>query len=333
MTDFQPQKSILTDYEAALYDRGIRLWGVDAQNRLRQSKVLFIGVNGLMSEVIKNVVLAGVDSVTIIDNKIVSWSDLGSNLFLSESSIGKKKSDESLSGIIDLNPLVNVKADNREIESIDTEFIKQFTVVCISDINLTQNVEKINEICRSCNIPFLSTYTFGYQGYYFSDLQNFNFVMKKESDLKKKENEEEKEEFIECNEVFSSFKQSITSSWSSTNNRTPAIYFGLSILYRFQLKHGRSPLFQSDADQLELESIIKETLSNNNNNLPHNDKYIESCRLLNKHLNHEMSPVCAIVGGIVGQEIIKIISKNNQVVNNFFFYDGIKGYGLTEKFN
>lgn len=45
----------ITDDEAKLYDRQIRLWGVSSQKRLRQANVICIGLSGLASEIIKNI--------------------------------------------------------------------------------------------------------------------------------------------------------------------------------------------------------------------------------------------------------------------------------------
>lgn len=57
--------------------------------RLRAANVLLIGFRGLNAEICKNLVLAGVKSVTIMDDEVVSPVDLGAHLFLSEESIGK----------------------------------------------------------------------------------------------------------------------------------------------------------------------------------------------------------------------------------------------------
>jgi len=45
----------------------------------------------------------------------------------------------------------------------------------------------------------------------------------------------------------------------------------------------------------------------------------------------ELSPVCAIVGGIVAQEIIKAVSHKDQPLNNYFFYSGLEYSGLVAK--
>ena len=43
--------SELTEKEAAIYDRQIRLWGVEAQKRMQNSRVLFCGFRATNAEV------------------------------------------------------------------------------------------------------------------------------------------------------------------------------------------------------------------------------------------------------------------------------------------
>ncbi|KAN0050047.1 hypothetical protein ACTA71_003147 [Dictyostelium dimigraforme] len=313
----------LTEYEAKIYDRSIRLWGVDAQAKLRQSKVLFIGINGLMSEIIKNVVLAGVDSITLVDDHIITSADLSAHLFITEDSVGKVISTESVFAISELNPLVTIDVYDKEIETMDDQFIKNYSIVVISDKNLN-NVSKINSLCRRNNVSFMFSHSFGLKGLFFSDLNEFKYYTKVE--------ESSITTTVTNTSIFKSFKESMGYDWSKTNNRTPLPFFALSTLYQFEEKHNRVPDNISDSDLSELKSIINSSIEKFNlKNVDPNKYFDETKDLLNK-INVEISPVCAIVGGIVGAEIIKIITQNMQVLNNFFFYDGIKGTGLVEQF-
>jgi len=61
----------ITEAEAALYDRQIRLWGLDAQKRLRGASVLLIGLGGVGAEIAKNIILSGVKAITLLDNATV----------------------------------------------------------------------------------------------------------------------------------------------------------------------------------------------------------------------------------------------------------------------
>ncbi|EJW78765.1 hypothetical protein WUBG_10325, partial [Wuchereria bancrofti] len=59
----------ISEDEKAVYDRQIRLWGLETQNRLRSSTVLVAGLSGCGSEVSKNLMLTGLKSLTLLDNK------------------------------------------------------------------------------------------------------------------------------------------------------------------------------------------------------------------------------------------------------------------------
>lgn len=69
---------------------------MEAQTRLRNSKVLVINVGSLANEIIKNIVLAGIGSLTILDSNTVTESDLGAQFFLEESDVGKNVSTSYL---------------------------------------------------------------------------------------------------------------------------------------------------------------------------------------------------------------------------------------------
>ena len=44
-------KTTVSNEEAELYDRQIRLWGLEAQSRVRDAKVLIVGLRGVHTEV------------------------------------------------------------------------------------------------------------------------------------------------------------------------------------------------------------------------------------------------------------------------------------------
>lgn len=80
----------ITEDEAALYDRQIRLWGVDAQKKILSSKVLLINMQGLGAEVAKNLVLSGINSLTLLDSNDVQEDDLNYNFLIrSKTSLSK----------------------------------------------------------------------------------------------------------------------------------------------------------------------------------------------------------------------------------------------------
>jgi ubiquitin-like 1-activating enzyme E1 A len=79
----------LTADEIALYDRQIRLWGVKAQEKIRTANILLVSIKALANEIAKNLVLAGIGSITLADHENVSEDDLGAQFFISDADVGK----------------------------------------------------------------------------------------------------------------------------------------------------------------------------------------------------------------------------------------------------
>jgi ubiquitin-like 1-activating enzyme E1 A len=73
----------------ALYDRQIRLWGAQAQERIRNAHILLVSLRALGTEISKNLTLAGISSLTIVDDEPVTEEDLGSCYFLRDEDIGQ----------------------------------------------------------------------------------------------------------------------------------------------------------------------------------------------------------------------------------------------------
>lgn len=74
--------------EVSLYDRQIRLWGLKAQERMRNSRILAINITGLQAEVLKNIVLAGIGHLTLMDEGVVGENEL-TNFLLEDNALGQ----------------------------------------------------------------------------------------------------------------------------------------------------------------------------------------------------------------------------------------------------
>ena len=57
--------------------------------RLRASKVLLVGLNGLGAEICKNIVLCGVKSLTLLDDQVVTTRDFTAQFLIPRTDIGK----------------------------------------------------------------------------------------------------------------------------------------------------------------------------------------------------------------------------------------------------
>ena len=134
-----------------LYSRQIRTFGIDTVSKLKNLRILIIGLRGLGIEIAKNIILSGVKEVTISDKNKTLIIDLGNNFFLLEENIGKPREISCLNKLKELNTYVNVDIFSDNLE----EKIKDFDVAIITEIMKTEKLFSINEICHDKNIKFI----------------------------------------------------------------------------------------------------------------------------------------------------------------------------------
>lgn len=100
-------------------------YGAEMIGKLKQMKILLVGLKGLGVETAKNLILAGPHTVTVHDDGAAKIADLGANFFLNESSIGAPRGESCLEQLKDLNPNVNV---NLHTGHLEMDFLAQFNV-------------------------------------------------------------------------------------------------------------------------------------------------------------------------------------------------------------
>lgn len=165
----------LTEQEAELYDRQIRLWGLESQKRIRGARILIAGINGLGAEVAKNIILSGVKSVTLCDDRVVSEVDFCSQFFAPHSSVGCNRAEASLVRAQALNPMVEINIDKENVCGKPDEYFGQFDVVVVIEAG-TEALVRIDNVCRSKNVKFFAGDLWGMHGYTFVDLQEHEYV-------------------------------------------------------------------------------------------------------------------------------------------------------------
>lgn len=127
-------------------------------------------MRALGAEVAKNVLLAGIKSMTILDDGIVGENDVLTNFLLPRNCLNKNVAESVLERAKNLNSMVEISADTGKVEEKDESFYKKFTIIIATRLSTHQLIE-INQICRKFSIQFLCGDVFGMSGYIFSDLQ------------------------------------------------------------------------------------------------------------------------------------------------------------------
>ncbi|KAI3785881.1 hypothetical protein L1987_45007 [Smallanthus sonchifolius] len=309
----------LTEQETALYDRQIRVWGVDAQRRLSKSHVFVSGLKGTAVEFCKNIVLAGVGSLTLNDDNPVTEEALAANFLIPfDENMGGGGSLAELccDSLKDFNPMVHVSVEKGDLSSFDVDFFEKFDVVVISCCSLAAK-KSVNEKCRklSKRVAFYTVDCRDSCGEIFVDLQKYAYAKKKA------------DETVECQLHYPSFEEAIAIPWRSLPKRVSKLYFAMRVVERFEEVERRKPGETSIEDLpnvLKLRNELCLAHSLNESQIP--DSLLERLVVSTK----EFPPVSAVLGGILGQEVIKAISGKGDPLKNFFFFDSVDGKGLIE---
>lgn len=138
--------------------------GVSGQEKLKNSKVAVIGAGGLASSALLLLSSMGVGSITIIDNDVVSLTNLPRQILYSDSDIGNSKVEVAKKKLELLNPNVHICALNERLEASNAiELLKGHDVI----LDCTDNFETkflIDDTCKELNIPFVIAGVSDYQG-------------------------------------------------------------------------------------------------------------------------------------------------------------------------
>lgn len=137
------------DIDEDLHSRQLAVYGRETMRRLFGSNVLVSGMQGLGAEIAKNLILAGVKSVTLHDEGTVELWDLSSNFVFSEDDVGKNRAHACVQKLQELNNAVLVSTMTTKLTK---EQLSDFQAVVFTDISLDKAIE-FDDYCHSHQPP------------------------------------------------------------------------------------------------------------------------------------------------------------------------------------
>ena len=148
---------MLTKEELDRYNRQIILpeFGIDAQEKMKRASVLIIGVGGLGSVSSTYLVASGIGKIGLIDNDVVSISNLQRQVLYREDELGLSKVEKAKATLERLN-------SNVEIITYKTFLTPENAISIIKDYDViidgTDNFKArylINDVCVGLGKPFV----------------------------------------------------------------------------------------------------------------------------------------------------------------------------------
>ncbi|KAF2652347.1 hypothetical protein K491DRAFT_695667 [Lophiostoma macrostomum CBS 122681] len=339
------QAETMSPEEIALYDRQVRLWGFAAQERIRKANILLVSIRALASEVAKNLVLAGIGSITLADHEVVTEDDLGAQFFISEADVGKNRAEAAAPEIRKLNPRVKVTTITRDLRAEqDVPFFTTYDIVIATDLDFL-SFKNLDTVVRFGHRPFYAAASHGFYGYIFADLGSHDFIIEREKSNRPTkvgretptravmETKEKKEngktiELVTKREAYSPLSSAHSSPLPADMagnirklRKVHPLLTCIRTLWDYQENgHGVLPSTGSHAD-LQLFTQLA-TQKHKELQLPAETLKSDFLRSFLQNLGSELAPVTAFLGGQLAQDVINVLGKREQPLQNLMLFDG-----------
>jgi sulfur-carrier protein adenylyltransferase/sulfurtransferase len=152
--------------ELARYNRHIIIpeFGLEAQQKLKNAKVLVVGSGGLGSPVLLYLAAAGVGTIGIVDFDVVDDSNLQRQVLFGVESVGKPKVEAARQRLEALNPHINIILYNTQLTSANApDIIKDYDVVADGTDNFPTRY-LVNDACVLLGKPNVYASIFQFEG-------------------------------------------------------------------------------------------------------------------------------------------------------------------------
>ena len=223
----------LSEEQAAVYDRQLRVWGVEAQRRLGASRILVAGLTGLAAEACKNVALAGVGALVLYDDGAPAVDAAPGN-FLAASGLadaaGTADADAltvanaTAATLREMNPFgeISILPGPSDLSGIDAAAVKGCDAVLVTGCSLAV-AERINDACRDAGASFFYGECRATVANFFADLgPNFRYAVERgRSNTAEKDGDAANNAAADAAVVVSSFvplREAVSCKWCTLGN-------------------------------------------------------------------------------------------------------------------
>lgn len=288
---------------------------------------MYVHLTGVSLEVLKNLVLAGVKAVVCDVRPVEALSDtpicLPSRVVDNDEDADKRLKFASVAhamqaSIEELNPLLGAcPILDLSVEELSSDILEEYDMIVCSRIGLAQ-ASRLSQLANQNNSKVYLVDCFGWNGVSVIDLgpnHTYRDEIKKDllSDAKTLET------YLSMDKIWTVPLASLTSP--RMDKIPPPVWISYRAILEFQHQTHSWPSTanaddfvhivqqwikdQEDASLLELECLKEPAL-----------KQLAATAMA------EMSPVCAVLGGVIGNEVIKGISGRGEPANNVILFNG-----------
>eukprot|EP00347_Sterkiella_histriomuscorum_P008263 403345750 len=359
----------LNESEFKVYDRQLRVWGIEAQKKLKDALVLLVNMSSVVTECARHLTLSGIN-LHLVDKtqQFVEEHDTQSDFLFSHSDIGKLRVQVVAEKLREMNPFVKITFETKLNQSdlLKDGFLclvqnsspshqlqqKSFSAV-IQGFSSFQDAETMNNYCRDSTIPFYVLNSSGLNGFFFADLgKSFEFSYRRGQ----KDAQTDQSEIVQSSLSLQSFLQSFASSeekiqWNRRQSKNTQKFAFLAFLAQaLKEKHLNSTTLTTSTipvDQTMTTQTLNCPTTDDTTTLLQNLKILLTAKSLpttlvdssdflaifnqiDRCFNLEFNPSASVIGALVSQEIVKVITQRDFPGWGMFIYDSDSQYCTQE---
>jgi ubiquitin-activating enzyme E1 C len=292
--------------ERKRFDRQLRLPGWN-QNALKDSKALIVGIGGLGTEIAKNLAMAGVGTLILVDLDIIEHSNLNRQILFSDAEEGEPKAKIAARALKKINPNSKYIWYYSNLEDVEPEVYAKADLFVAGLDSVTARNE-LNRRAVQFKKPMIDGGTATYYGHVYTYLPGVNACLQCDHQI-----ERERETLAACTLV------------GIPRKRSHCLLKGQ--LY-FESEHNRPP----DTTKLEEVKIALDYANNLvREHFPDTGEFTldEAVKMIDQH-DPTVISINAVIASIQSQEALKMLhhSKGIElgVVNpEYVIYNGLVG--------
>lgn len=140
------------------FSRFEMLVGADKVDKLKKCHVAVFGLGGVGSFAVEALARCGVGELTLVDNDVVSVTNINRQLFALHSTVGMKKTQVAMDRVLDINPncIVHVINEFYLPENAESFFENRFDYVIDAIDTITSKLDLVQR-CFEKDIPLISS--------------------------------------------------------------------------------------------------------------------------------------------------------------------------------
>jgi molybdopterin-synthase adenylyltransferase len=141
----------------------LREIGGPGQQKLKRTRVLLIGAGGLGAPAALYLAAAGVGTLGLVDDDVVSLSNLQRQVLFETNDVGKAKTSTAAERLRRLTPHLDVVCHDLRFEAVQTPLLDAYDLVLDGTDNFTARFA-INAACHQMGKPLVSGAAIGFSG-------------------------------------------------------------------------------------------------------------------------------------------------------------------------